>query len=98
MIRIEATLGTMWRVMMRQLGTPIYRAARTNSRSRRLIVSPRTIRELTIQLKPASNTISRAMLAEFLVRGVMIAIRMKLGTTSSRSTNHISTRSRQPPK
>ena len=38
------------------------------------------------------------MLAEFLVRGVMIAIRMKLGTTSSRSTSHIRARSRQPPK
>jgi hypothetical protein len=31
-------------------------------------------------------------------RGVTIAITMKLGTTSSRSTSHISRRSRQPPK
>ena len=38
----------------------------------------------------------RATLAEFLVRGLMIAIRMKPGTTSSRSTIHMSRRSRQP--
>ena len=38
------------------------------------------------------------MVPDSLVRGVTIAIRMKLGTTSSRSTTHISVRSRQPPK
>nr|CRL71825.1 hypothetical protein CPGR_00780 [Mycolicibacter nonchromogenicus] len=98
MIRMDATLGTTWSMMMRRLETPIYRAARMNSRSRRLMVSPRTMRALIIQLNPASSSTSSAMLPLFLVRGVMIAIRMKAGTTSSRSTSHISTRSRHPPK
>ena len=62
------------------------------------MVRPRTTRELIIQLKAASRAINSATLAEFLVRGVMIAIRMKLGTTSSRSTSHIRVRSRHPPK
>ena len=98
MIRIEATFGTTWWVMIRRLGTPIYLAARMNSRSRRLIVMPRTIRELTIQPKPASSTTSTMTLPELLVRGVRIMISRKAGTTSIRSTNHISARSRQPPK
>ena len=41
---------------------------------------------------------SQNMVPDCLVRGVTIAMRMKLGTTSSRSTSHISARSRQPPK
>ncbi len=59
MIRIDATFGTMWRTMMRQLLTPIYRAATTNSRTRRLIVMPRTMRELIIQLNTDSSTINQ---------------------------------------
>lgn len=98
MIRMDATLGTTCPTMMRRLETPIYRAARMNSRSRKLMVMPRTMRELTIQPNPASSRTSITMFAESLVRGVTIAMRMKLGTTNSRSTSHISTRSRQPPK
>ena len=41
---------------------------------------------------------SHRMLPDRLVRGVTMAISRKLGTTSSRSTSHISARSRQPPK
>ena len=59
---------------------------------------PRTMRELIIQPNTASSTISHRTLVGLLSRGVTIAIRMKLGTTSSRSTSHISARSRQPPK
>ena len=59
---------------------------------------PRTIRELIIQLNTASSRMSHRMVPDCLVRGVTIAIRMKLGTTSSRSTIHINVRSRQPPK
>ncbi|COY70354.1 Uncharacterised protein [Mycobacterium tuberculosis] len=98
MIKMDATLGTTWPTMIRRLETPIYRAALMNSRSRKLIVIPRTMRELIIQPKPANNKTRNMMFAEFLVRGVTMAIRMKLGTTSSRSTTHISVRSRQPPK
>ena len=65
--------------------------------SRRLNVIPRTIRELTIQLNSESSTIS-STLPVCLTRGSAIAIRMKLGTTKSRSTTHINARSRQPPK
>ena len=56
------------------------------------------MRELIIQLNPASSRISHRMVPDSRVRGVTIAIRMKLGTTSSRSTSHIRARSRQPPK
>jgi hypothetical protein len=96
MMMIEATFGTMWRRMMREFRTPIYLAATTNSRSRRLIVIPRTMRELIIQLNTDSSTISQMMLP--LVRCTTIVINRKLGTTSIRSTTHIRVRSRQPPK
>ena len=56
------------------------------------------MRELTIQPNAASSTISHSTLCECLVRGVTMAMSRKLGTTSSRSTSHISVRSRQPPK
>ena len=59
MIRIDATFGRMCRTMIRQLRTPIYRAATTNSRSRRLIVMPRTMRELIIQPNTENSTISQ---------------------------------------
>lgn len=59
---------------------------------------PRTMRELIIQLNAASSRISHRMVPDSRVRGVTIAIRMKLGMTSSRSTIHIAVRSRQPPK
>ena len=65
MMMIDATFGTMWRTMIRQLLTPIYRAAATNSRSRRLIVMPRTMRELIIQLNAASSTISQDTVAHW---------------------------------
>ena len=45
--------------MVRQLLTPIYLAATTNSRSRRLIVMPRTMRELIIQPNAEKNTINQ---------------------------------------
>ena len=59
---------------------------------------PRTIRELTIQPKADNSSTSTRTLPELLVRGVRIMISRKPGTTSIRSTNHISARSRQPPK
>ena len=59
MIRNDATFGKMCRTMIRVLLTPIYRAAATNSRSRRLIVMPRTMRELIIQPNTDSSTISQ---------------------------------------
>ena len=96
MMMIDATFGRMWRTMIRQFRTPIYLAATTNSRSRRLIVMPRTMRELIIQLKADSSTIIQMMSP--LVRCTTIAIRRKLGTTIIRSTIHIRARSRQPPK
>ena len=98
MISSDATLGRMCRTMIRQLGTPMYRAATTNSRSRRLIVMPRTMRELIIQPNTENSTISQKTRSDEPSRGVTIAITMKLGTTSSRSTSHIRRRSRQPPK
>lgn len=64
MIRMDATLGTTCPTMMRRLETPIYRAARMNSRSRKLMVMPRTMRELTIQPNPASSRTSITMFAE----------------------------------
>lgn len=98
MISSDATLGRMWRTMIRPLRTPMYRAATTNSRERRLIVIPRTMRELIIQLNSDSRTINQNTRSASLRRGVTIAIRMKLGTTSSTSTIHMSVRSRHPPK
>ena len=59
MMRMDATFGTMCRTMMRQLLTPIYLAAETNSRSRRLIVKPRTMRELIIQPNTENSTINQ---------------------------------------
>ena len=53
--------------MIRELRTPMYRAAVTNSRSRRLMVMPRTMRALIIQLNTESSRISQkhaARLAE----------------------------------
>ena len=44
----------------------MYLAAVTNSRSRRLIVRPRTMRELIIQLNTASSTISHTMVPDCL--------------------------------
>ena len=54
------------------------------------------MRELIIQLNAASRTISQTMSP--LVRCTTMVISRKLGTTSIRSTIHISVRSRQPPK
>ena len=75
MMMIDATFGTMWRTMIRRLLTPIYRAAATNSRSRRLIVMPRTMRELIIQLNTASSTISQINVADCVLLHVTIAMR-----------------------
>ena len=74
--------------MIRQFRTPIYLAATTNSRSRRLIVIPRTMRELIIQLNADNSTIIQKMSP--LVRCTTIMISRKLGTTIIRSTSHIS--------
>ncbi len=62
------------------------------------MVIPRTMRELIIQLNAASSRISASIVDDPRMRGVTTAIKMKLGTTSSRSTTNSSTRSRQPPK
>ena len=51
-----------------------------------------------VLLSSDSSTMSQNTLLEFLMRGVMMAMIKKPGTTSSRSTSHISARSRQPPK
>ena len=56
------------------------------------------MRELIIQPNTENNRISQKTRSDDPSRGVTIAITMKLGTTSNSSTNHISRRSRQPPK
>ncbi len=49
---------------------------------------PRTMRELIIQPNTENNRISQKTRSDAPSRGVTIAITMKLGTTSSRSTTH----------
>jgi hypothetical protein len=83
--------------MIRHDGTPMYRAARTNSRSRSDRVIPRTIRAEIIHAKAANSTTKTS---HVLPRndGDRIAMIRKEGSTSSRSTTHIRTRSTHPPK
>src|SRR5687767_15203387 len=56
MMSSDDMFGRMWRKMMRHPGTPMKRAACTNSRSFSDSVIPRTMRAVTIQWKIDSRT------------------------------------------
>ncbi len=78
-------------------GTPMNRAAWTNSRSRSDSVSPRTIRAVIIHEKAASSTTNRSQVLP-LNWGERMAMMRNDGRTRSRSTIHMRMRSTQPPK
>ncbi len=98
MMRIDATFGRMWRTMIRQLRHAHIPCGRDE------FAFPQAHRHAAHDAgadHPAEHGEQHDQpddVPTALVRGVTIAIRMKLGTTSSRSTIHISVRSRQPPK
>ncbi len=56
MISSDAMFGRMWRKMMREPGTPMKRAACTNSRSFNESVMPRTMRAVIIHWNAASSS------------------------------------------
>ena len=97
MMRNDDMLGSRCRKMILRDGTPMNRAACTNSRSRSERVRPRTIRAVIIQEKAASSTTNSS---HVLPRncGDRMAMMRNEGSTRSRSTIHMRIRSTQPPK